>query len=357
MSKRAHLYYIDGLRVLGTIAVFVYHLNDQLITLNENYGVPLSPAVILPTKAFGIGLGQAAVALFFVISGFVLMYTTSDSRLDVSRYAKRRILDIFPFFYSAYIVAFFIVALAGIRLIQGPLSAWKLIFTIFGLDGYLSCYPSPFSPNWYLVGEWYLGCLILLYCFFPFIHKLQRESKLGAFLTVVGVPAIILFVTSMGATYIDYTGYFVPGLSCFAAGSFIALKLGEKKPDAKFAAVSLLALIACSFLGSYFGKLLMPIVGIGCFGLFGWFFSKLFFSKLFNKEVTALSFASRISFPFYLMHHVAIYVVTLLAMPSVVSLRSEAFVFVCAFSLSFAWGAVVLWIGSWLKSFTKKRMG
>lgn len=107
MSKRAHLYYIDGLRVLGTIAVFVYHLNDQLITLNENYGVPLSPAAILPTKAFGIGLGQAAVALFFVISGFVLMYTTSDSRLDVSRYAKRRILDIFPFFYSAYIVAFF----------------------------------------------------------------------------------------------------------------------------------------------------------------------------------------------------------------------------------------------------------
>lgn len=106
MSKRAHLYYIDGLRVLGTIAVFVYHLNDQLITLNENYGVPLSPAAILPTKAFGIGLGQAAVALFFVISGFVLMYTTSDSRLDVSRYAKRRILDIFPFFYSAYIVAF-----------------------------------------------------------------------------------------------------------------------------------------------------------------------------------------------------------------------------------------------------------
>lgn len=117
MSKRAHLYYIDGLRVLGTIAVFVYHLNDQLITLNENYGVPLSPAAILPTKAFGIGLGQAAVALFFVISGFVLMYTTSDSRLDVSCYAKRRILDIFPFFYSAYIVAFFIVALAGIRLI------------------------------------------------------------------------------------------------------------------------------------------------------------------------------------------------------------------------------------------------
>lgn len=176
MSKRAHLYYIDGLRVLGTIAVFVYHLNDQLITLNENYGVPLSPAAILPTKAFGIGLGQAAVALFFVISGFVLMYTTSDSRLDVSRYAKRRILDIFPFFYSAYIVAFFIVALAGIRLIQGPLSAWKLIFTIFGLDGYLSCYPSPFSPNWYLVGEWYLGCLILLYCFFLLFISC-RESR------------------------------------------------------------------------------------------------------------------------------------------------------------------------------------
>lgn len=147
-------------------------------------------------------------------------------------------------------------------------------------------------------------------------------------------------------------GYLAPGLSCFAASLFIAFKLGEKKPDERIAAASLIVLNACSFLGWYFGKLLMPIVGIGCFGLFGWFFSKLI-----DGEISALSFASRISFPFYLVHHVAIYVVILIAMPSVVSLRSEVFTLVCALSLSFAWGAAVLWLGSRLKSFAKKHLG
>lgn len=350
MSKRPHLYYIDALRVLGTLAVFVYHLNEQLLELQEKYGASMAPNAFLPTKAFGIGLGQAAVAVFFVISGFVLMYTMSDTPLDFRRYGKRRILDIFPFFYVAYVLAFMIDRLWGGRLLQvAPL--WKLIFTFLGVDGYFSCYPSPFSPNWYLVGEWYLGCLVILYCLFPLIHRLQRRSSLGAVITVVGFPAFVFLVTTMGTPWVDYTGYLAPGLSCFAAGSFLALLLGDEKPDIRFAVVSLVMLVVSSFLGGSLGKALMPVVGVGCFGLFGWFFSTVLGAK--NR---ALVYVSRLSFPFYLMHHVTIYIVTLSATPAVVSLRTEFFLFVCSFSLSCAWGAVVLWIGSWAKTFIRNHL-
>lgn len=125
MSKKPRLYYIDALRVLGTVAVFFYHLNDYLIELPEKYGASLAPSVFLPMKAFGIGLGQAAVAVFFLLSGFVLMYTTSDAPLDFRRYGKRRIVDIFPFFYMAYLLAFLVDGLWGRRLLQSA-RPWNL---------------------------------------------------------------------------------------------------------------------------------------------------------------------------------------------------------------------------------------
>lgn len=230
-------------------------------------------------------------------------------------------------------------------------SAMELIFTFLGIDGYFSCYPSPFSPNWYLVGEWYLGCLVILYSLFPIIHRLQRRSIFGSALTVVGFPALISLATVM-APWVDFTGYLAPGLSCFAAGSFLALLLGDKKPNLGFAVSSLAMLFVSSLLGGSLGKMLMPVVGVGCFGLFAWFFSKVFGAK--NQ---VLAFASRLSFPFYLMHHVAIYIVTLSAAPAVVLLRSEFFLFLCSFSLSCAWGAAALWIGSRAKAFMKKHIG
>lgn len=154
----------------------------------------------------------------------------------------------------------------------------ELIFTFLGIDGYFSCYPSPFSPNWYLVGEWYLGCLVILYSLFPIIHRLQRRSIFGSALTVVGFPALISLATVM-APWVDFTGYLAPGLSCFAAGSFLALLLGDKKPNLGFAVSSLAMLFVSSLLGGSLGKMLMPVVGVGC-----WAVRLDFFQGIWCKE-------------------------------------------------------------------------
>ena len=137
-------------------------------------------------------------------------------------------------------------------------------------------------------------------------------KRQGSALTVVGFPALISLATVM-APWVDFTGYLAPGLSCFAAGSFLALLLGDKKPNLGFAVSSLAMLFVSSLLGGSLGKMLMPVVGVGRFGLFAWIISKVFGAK--NQ---VLAFASRLSFPFYLMHHVAIYIVTLSAAPAVV---------------------------------------
>ena len=64
-------------------------------------------------KAFGIGLGQAAVAVFFLLSGFVLMYTTSDAPLDFRRYGKRRIVDFFRFSIWPICLRFWLMGCGG----------------------------------------------------------------------------------------------------------------------------------------------------------------------------------------------------------------------------------------------------
>ncbi len=82
-------------------------------------------------------------------------------------------MAIYPLFWVTYILlAVPIALLLPAKYFSGK-NPVSLFLTVIGLDGFL-VYK---IPNYYLIGEWFLGCIIILYVFFPVIHHLFHRNK------------------------------------------------------------------------------------------------------------------------------------------------------------------------------------
>ena len=156
--KKERLKYVDVLRVLAMIPVVVCHY-----TRSQEYAGITYPNKFMPDEFFSIYLGSFGVAIFFILSGVSLMYTY-EGKLDLKRFIKKRFLGIFPMYYIAWLTAFLYLFYKNRGFIDTR-AHWKIIYTVFGMDGYFNWLDQTF----YLLGEWFLGCLLLLYVLFPIL--------------------------------------------------------------------------------------------------------------------------------------------------------------------------------------------
>ena len=103
MRRSSRLLEIDALRGIAAILVVAYHYTAGY---KYTFGWPGTQPLIL------FGSAQIGVAIFFVISGFVISMTLerSDSALDfiVSRFAR-----LYPAFWSCAFLTTFLIALTG----------------------------------------------------------------------------------------------------------------------------------------------------------------------------------------------------------------------------------------------------
>lgn len=107
--------------------------------------------------------GFIFVTSFFCISGMVLYYNHPNIHSIKSFYFKRW-KSIFPAFYVCYIYFFLRNLFRFHKLFHK--GHWATIFlTLIGLDGYL-LYK---IRSYYLVGEWFLGAIIIIYMFYPLL--------------------------------------------------------------------------------------------------------------------------------------------------------------------------------------------
>lgn len=185
---RERLKYVDVLRVLAMIPVVACHYTRSL----EYAGVGFSNK-ILPDKVFGVYLGDFGVCIFFVLSGISLMYTY-DGKLDIIKFIKKRFLGIFPMYWLAWILgcSYLVYKNVGLSFFSG-IPGSKFILTVIGMDGYTSWY----GQNFYILGEWFLGCIILLYILFPIL-------KAGIDRYPIITAIIILLIYFIGSHF--YTG-------------------------------------------------------------------------------------------------------------------------------------------------------
>ena len=118
-------------------------------------------------------LGSIGVSLFFMLSGVTLMMTYKQG--DLKRYYGKRIQNIFPMFWIAYAIAFAFDFLRWKGMSIANIKLW--FFSLIGMDGYLGCM-GLIGMDFYKLGEWFLGCLLLLYLIFPLLHYGVEKSPI-----------------------------------------------------------------------------------------------------------------------------------------------------------------------------------
>lgn len=90
---------------------------------------------------------------------------------SLSIYFKKRFLAIYPQFWISYIIAFCFITLYNK---QAPLQypPYTYIFSFLGIDGLIL----PIIPNNYLLGEWFLGFIIITYIIFPILYTAYKKN-------------------------------------------------------------------------------------------------------------------------------------------------------------------------------------
>ncbi|WP_235423977.1 acyltransferase family protein [Citrobacter koseri] len=164
-SSRNHFF--DILRLLSVIFV---------ITSHYAYMFDNSTLLTFPRHYLTGGVGRLGVSFFFIISG-ALAYL-SLRRYSVREFYLKRICSVLvPYNIVYFTVAFLLLVLAEwftiprnplSGVIRGDRSILSLIPSVLGFDHYLHGVYG-LNTAW-LTGEWFIGCIILLYAVAPVIY-------------------------------------------------------------------------------------------------------------------------------------------------------------------------------------------
>ena len=163
----------------------MHHIMMDLYIVHPMHDLKILDTLILRPN---MNLGMIACGLFVLISGATLALKGREEE-PISFYKKRLIRVLIPF-YIAYIIYFIIKAITYKTIfIYGGIPKWRFIFTLFGIDEYLSANGvRTFSLG---IGEWFLGCILLCYLVYPFLYKAHRKNK---YLTFVVMTIWFLFI-------------------------------------------------------------------------------------------------------------------------------------------------------------------
>jgi peptidoglycan/LPS O-acetylase OafA/YrhL len=131
-----------------------------------------------------IGIGAIGVSLFIILSGASLMMSTSNS-FELGNFYLKRFYAIYPTYWLAYAcAALFIVE--KVPTIGHP---ERLLLTVFAFDGFLLYR----IENYYLVGEWFIGFIIIMYLIFPALRAAFNRNRL----VTLGLAVIVSLSTVM----------------------------------------------------------------------------------------------------------------------------------------------------------------
>ncbi len=290
--KREHIKNFDLIRCVCALLVIAYHFFSICFATPEYAGSWWG-------AYFKNGnWGETAVIVFFMLSGASLRYNypTVDRR-SIGKFYLKRLFGILPMYYISWIAVVICRSIkdGAFMIKEAPAS---LLLTLFGMDGYLGYL---FPHSYYLIGEWFLGALILLYLLYPLLALLYRKIRIAAtcilacgflfvcFTNFFTIPAAHNLVTCifgfwLGMLYIDARPKLqkmpvpVIALIVFAIFTFIHIPADETVAM-HVTAVSLF--IVLDYLGGITCK--TPVLRV------------------------AVSWISTISYPLFLLHHVIIY--------------------------------------------------
>lgn len=158
-SKQEKVEELDFIRAACAIGIILFHVSSY---------TPKDAPKLMYTYANG-GYGTLLVGVFFLISGGVLQYNYKEVGNPLAFYYKRW-KSIFPMFYITFLFFFIRNAVMANTIFYNG-KTWRILLSVFGMDGYFNYK----YPGYYIVGEWFLGAIILLYVLYPIYSKLVNS--------------------------------------------------------------------------------------------------------------------------------------------------------------------------------------
>lgn len=212
------LLFIDGLRGVAASMVVLYHLASRT-----------------PAARF-TAYGKLGVAIFFVLSGFVIAMSIADQRISMRfllKFAARRSIRLDPPYWVSIIAA---VALAVISTHffgvskQFP-SLPTIVAHLFYLQDILG-YPAISPIYWTLCLEIQFYLVLILILWSVQRLKLRIDSPLIQ-LSLLGLLELSLLEQS-GATHLSHAGLFLPYWFAFSLGAMCYWTMAGKMRDPLF---------------------------------------------------------------------------------------------------------------------------
>ena len=191
-TKQGHRFEFDLIRCLAMLCIFLFHFNSIAGTSGIQY------SRLYRYAGRNLTLGQQGVTLFFILSGCTSVLSirsilrkqgAAENRNGSSMafrkaalsYYGKRLLALMPLFWCAYFAAFLLFRAPG-----GDVFSFRYLLTLIGFDGYLAMSG---VPTQYLVGEWFLGAILILYLLFPLLYELIRR-----FPRITAAVILILYI-------------------------------------------------------------------------------------------------------------------------------------------------------------------
>ena len=152
----------DILRVIALVLVIVSH-----VVMQDR------------TPGWFDAVGLYGLSIYIILSGAGLALGRGNSgALD---FLRRRMSAILPTYWTCYLLAgVLVLIISGQVKWGGDYFMW--LQTICGFDGFLR---SRYPANYYLIGEWYIGCALLLYVMAYFVLKACRRFPVSFFVVAV----------------------------------------------------------------------------------------------------------------------------------------------------------------------------
>lgn len=159
IMKKERIDSFDFMRSITAWIIVIYHFAGICVNTPQHENFPF-----LYTHANGVWGENTSVNIFFMLSGASLYYNHADLDFkSLKRYYFDRFKGLFPMFYMLWFLLYYQKATSVGSLFYNG-SPKSMLLTLCGMDGYLSYrYPQ----NYYFIGEWFLGALVLLYLIYP----------------------------------------------------------------------------------------------------------------------------------------------------------------------------------------------
>jgi exopolysaccharide production protein ExoZ len=184
-TRRIELVSIQYLRALAALGVVLSHASISLLD---------KPQGLLP-----LGAGSAGVDLFFVISGFIMYYTTANRDMTPGEFYLRRLIRIFPLYFAVSSAAFLLARVAPSATRTFSPHLYDYIRSILFVPFYSTTFQGVDSLTPLMrpeVGQgWTLNYEVFFYFLFGLSLYLPRPYRMRVFL------ALFLLLTAIGALF------------------------------------------------------------------------------------------------------------------------------------------------------------